>query len=90
MQLQVYFTFQRGDLLLTSKQPLFATTYMRGNVQKWIKPYVVKYLSGEGVEEGIDAWMESFARFKVKIKRILGLSNEDKVAIRMIQSVKQK
>ena len=90
MQLQVYFTFQRGDLLPTSKQPLFATTYMRGNAQKWIKPYVVKYLSGEGVEEGIDAWMESFARFKVKVKRILGLSNKDKVAIRMIQNVKQK
>ena len=90
MQLQVYFTFQRGDRLPTSKQPLFATTYMRGNAQKWIKPYVVKYLSGEGVEEGIDAWMESFARFKVEVKRILGPSNKDKVAIRMIQSVKQK
>ena len=90
MQLQVYFTFQRDDLLLTSKQPLFATTYMRGNMQKWIKPYVVKYLSGEGVDEGIDAWMESFARFKVEVKRILGLSNEDKVAIRMIQNIKQK
>ena len=51
---------------------------------------MVKYLSGEGVDEDIDAWMESFARFKVKVKRILGLSNKDKVAIRMIQSVKQK
>ena len=51
---------------------------------------MVKYLSGEGVEEGIDAWMESFARFKVEVRRILRLSNEDKVAIRMIQSVKQK
>ena len=90
MQLQVYFTFQRDDLLLTSKQPLFAMTYMRGNVQKWIKPYVVKYLSGEGVEEGIDAWMESFARFKVEVKRILGPSNKDKVTIQMIQNVKQK
>ena len=90
MQLQVYFTFQRDDLLPTSKQPLFAMTYITGNVQKWIKPYVVKYLSGEGVDEDIDAWMESFARFKVKVKRILGPSNKDKVAIRMIQSVKQK
>ena len=90
MQLQVYFTFQRDDLLPTSKQPLFAMIYMRGNAQKWIKPYVVKYLSGEGVDEDINAWMESFARFKVKIRRILGLSNEDKVAIRMIQNVKQK
>ena len=63
---------------------------MRGNVQKWIKPYVIKYLSGEGVSEDIDEWMESFARFKVKVKRILGLSNKDKVAVQMIQNVKQK
>ena len=59
-------------------------------MQKWIKPYVIKYLSGEGVSEGINEWMESFARFKVKVKRILGPSNKDKVAVRMIQSVKQK
>ena len=90
MQLQVYFTFQKSNLLPANRQPLFAMTYMRGNAHKWIKPYVIKYLSGEGVDEGIDAWMESFARFKVEVKRILGLSNKDKVAIRMIQSVKQK
>ena len=51
---------------------------------------MIKYLSGEGADDGIDAWMESYAKFKVEVKRILGPSNEDKVAIRMIQSVKQK
>ena len=90
MQLQVYFTFQESNRLPANRQPLFAMTYMRGNAQKWIKPYVIKYLSGEGADDGIDAWMESYAKFKVEVKRILGLSNEDKVAIRMIQSVKQK
>ena len=90
MQLQVYFTFQESNQLPANKQPLFATTYMRGNAQKWIKPYLVKYLSGEGADDGINAWMESYAKFKVKVKRILGPSNEDKVAIRMIQNVKQK
>ena len=90
MQLQVYFTFQESNWLPANRQPLFATTYMRGNTQKWIKPYVIKYLSGEGADDSIDAWMESYAKFKVEVKRILGLSNKDKVAIRMIQSVKQK
>ena len=90
MQLQVYFTFQESNQLPANRQPLFATTYMRGNAQKWIKLYLVKYLSGEGADDGIDAWMESYAKFKVEVKRILGPSNEDKVAIRMIQSVKQK
>ena len=59
MQLQVYFTFQESNWLPANRQPLFAMTYMRGNAQKWIKPYVVKYLSGEGADDGIDAWMES-------------------------------
>ena len=90
IQLQVYFTFQESNWLPANRQPLCATTYMRGNAQKWIKLYVIKYLSGEGADDGIDAWMESYAKFKVEVKRILGLSNEDKVAIRMIQSVKQK
>ena len=90
MQLQVYFIFQESNRLPANRQPLFATTYMRGNAQKWIKPYLVKYLSGEGADDSIDAWMESYAKFKVEVKRILGPSNEDKVAIRMIQSVKQK
>ncbi len=90
MQLQVYFIFQESNWLPANRQPLFATTYMRENAQKWIKPYLVKYLSGKGADDGIDVWMESYAKFKVKVKRILGLSNEDKVAIRMIQSVKQK
>ena len=90
MQLQVYFTFQESNWLPANRQPLFTMTYMRGNAQKWIKPYLVKYLSGEGADNGIDAWMESYAKFKVEVKRILGPSNKDKVAIRMIQSVKQK
>ena len=90
MQLQVYFTFQESNWLPANRQPLFATTYMRGKAQKWIKPYVIKYLSGEGADDGINAWMESYAKFKVEVKRILGPSNEDKVAIQMIQNVKQK
>ena len=33
--------------------------------------------------------MTSFSQFKVKVKKILGLSNKDKVAVQMIQHVKQ-
>ena len=34
--------------------------------------------------------MTKWIRFKDKIKRILGLSNKDKVAIRIIQYIKQQ
>ena len=35
-------------------------------------------------------WMTKWTRFKDKIKRILGLSNKDKVAIQIIQHIKQQ
>ena len=90
MQLQVYFQFQPETKLPKEKWPLFATTYMRGNAYRWIKPYVNKHLSGNGDHDGTTEWMMKWTQFKDKIKRILGLSNEDKVAIRMIQHIKQR
>ena len=86
LQLHIYFTFQKG--IENTKKPLFATTYMRGNAQKWIKPYLGKYLSGDdsdGNLSDITAWMENFEKFRDEIKKILGPSNEDKVAVRVIQ-----
>ncbi len=91
MQLQVYFTFQKG--LESNKKPVFATTYMRGNAQKWIKPYLTKYLGdndNDGDLDSIKEWMEDFAKFKKEVKKILGPSNEDRVAVRVIQHLKQQ
>jgi hypothetical protein len=84
--MQVFFVFQ-GREVPAKNQPLFATTYMRGNAAKWIKPYVLTYLTNDATDEdlpGIKEWMESFTKFKIEIKKILGPSNEDKVATQVI------
>jgi hypothetical protein len=54
---------------------------------------LVKYLANnneDGELSSIARWMENFASFKDEVKKILGPSNEDKVAIRVIQHLKQQ
>ncbi|KAI9872424.1 MAG: leucine zipper, down-regulated in cancer 1, partial [Watsoniomyces obsoletus] len=83
MQLQLFSQFQDEKALPREKRTLFATTYMRGNAFKWIKPYVAKHLARDNKNndlEDIDEWMNDFSRFKIEIEKILGPSNEEKVA----------
>ncbi|THY39196.1 hypothetical protein D6C98_10097 [Aureobasidium pullulans] len=82
-QMEMYFQFTPVE---ANKKTLFATTYLRGRAQHWMKPMLMKYLDGKGDTDGI---LGSFAKFKEEIRRIFGISNEDKVAVRLIQHVRQ-
>lgn len=42
---------------------------------------LMKYLDGKGDTDGI---LATFTKFKEEIRRIFGISNEDKVAVRLI------
>lgn len=46
-----------------------------------MKPILIKYLNGKGDTNGI---LATFTKFKEEIRRIFSISNEDKVAIRLI------
>ncbi|KAK6006486.1 hypothetical protein QM012_006896 [Aureobasidium pullulans] len=46
----------------------------------------MKYLDGKGDTDGI---LATFTKFKEEIRRIFGISNEDKVAVRLIQHIRQ-
>ncbi len=91
MQLQLYFAFN-GSALPAGQQPAFAITYMRGRAQKWVHSSLKKYLEDKDNEDNkhIKQWMESFARFRVEIRRVFGPSNESKAATRIIQHLSQK
>lgn len=93
-QMQLYLSLSKVDTN-PKKHVLIAITYMRGNAQKWINPYLQVYLEGDTKEnhaeyEGTKAWMESFPNFKKEVGKILGPSNEDKVAIRIVQHLQQR
>jgi hypothetical protein len=82
-QMDIYFQF---TLIESNKKTLFATTYLRGRAQHWMKPMLMKFLNGQGDTDGI---LTSFVKFKEEIRRIFGISNEDKVAVRLIQHIRQ-
>ncbi|KAG9703200.1 hypothetical protein KCU59_g23009, partial [Aureobasidium melanogenum] len=82
-QMEIYFQFTPVE---SNKRTLFATTYLRGRAQHWMKPMLMKFLNGEGDTDGI---LTSFVNFKKEIRRIFGISNEDKVAVRLIQHIRQ-
>lgn len=59
---------------------------MRRRAQKWVGPYLKRYLEdpGDAQNKKVKTWTESFTRFRVEIRRVLGPSNENKVATRVI------
>ena len=71
---------------------MFAIIYMRDKALKWVKFFVKIYMKGssENNFEKIQKWMESFPKFKNKISRIFGPSNENNFAIRIIQHLQQR
>ena len=101
LQIDLFFKFS-GSLIAPKDRVTFATTYMRGRAQRWIKPYLVKYLNNqnksrnqESDEEDEDEikltkWMENFTQFKIEIRRTFGISDEKETAIRILQYLRQK
>jgi hypothetical protein len=82
-QMDLYFIFTPME---EAKKTIFASTYLRGRAQHWMKPMLQKFLDKREDTDGIIA---SFVKFKNEIRRIFGISNEDKVAVRLIQHIRQ-
>ena len=89
LQVQLYFKF---NTVVQVKQPLFAISYLRGRAQEWSAPLLKRYLEDpdDDENEDIKRWMESFSRFRVEIRRNFGPSNENNVAVRVIQHLTQR
>ena len=84
LQLEMYFTFVHVP---SEKKTLFATTYLRGRAEQWIKPAMKSFLD-DGEDEG--RLFENFTNFKARIRKIFGVSNEEQTAERVIQHLRQK
>ena len=90
-QISLYLAFM-GDKIPPTKHATFAITYLRGRAQKWVEPFLKKYMEEPDEPENaeIKQWMESAARFRVEIRRMFGPSNEVNAATRIIQHLTQK
>jgi len=79
MQVDIYFTFYP---VLANKKTIFASTFLRGRAQHWLKPNLRKYL--EDHDENPRAMFTNFDNFKRELRRIFETSNEKQIAKRVI------
>jgi len=75
MQVDIYFTFY---LVSADQKTIFASTFLRGRAQHWLKPNLRKYL--EDHDENPRAMFTNFDNFKRELRRIFGTFNEKQIA----------
>jgi len=85
-QMDMYLMFNPVQATLKT---VFASTYLRGSAQNWIKPHLKVYLDSQGTQDPTGMFRD-YTTFKVKLKEIFGSSNEVTQAIRVIQHLKQR
>jgi hypothetical protein len=85
MQVDIYFTFYSVS---ADKKTIFASTFLRGRAQHWLKPTLRKYL--ENHDENPRAMFTNFDNFKRELRRIFETSNEEQIAKRVIQHLTQR
>lgn len=83
-QMNLYFMFENVP---AQRRTLFATTYLRGRAQHWIKPLLTAHLQEQEDEGEI---FTNYANFITSIRTVFGISNEKATAIRIIQDLRQK
>jgi Retrotransposon gag protein/Zinc knuckle len=84
MQMDLYFRFNGSDVSPKDRASV-AAMYLRGKAQDWIKPYLSDYLSGGKNHQFMDEW----AKMRIAMKQIYGISNDQAVAIRRVQNLRQ-
>ena len=79
IQMKLYFAF---NSISKNQKTLFASTYFRGKAQHWFKSKVRSYLDDE--KDINDKIFTRFSNFKVVIRRIFGVFNEEQFVERII------
>ena len=79
MQVNIYFIFYS---ILANKKTIFASTFLRGRAQHWLKPNLRKYL--KNYNENPRAMFTNFDNFKRELRRIFKTFNEKQIAKKVI------
>ena len=86
-QIQMYFLFTP---VAKEKKTLFATTFLRGRAQHWIKPYLHKFLEDGPVDGDTNGLFADLNTLKENMRLVFGVTNDKETAIRVIQHLRQK
>ena len=84
IQMKLYFAF---NSISKNQKTLFASTYLKGRAQHWFKSKVRSYLDDE--KDINDKIFTRFNDFKITIRRIFEVFNEEQFVEKIIQHLKQ-
>ncbi|KAI7152047.1 hypothetical protein KC349_g9171 [Hortaea werneckii] len=84
-QLMIFFKME--GITQDSRKTITASSYLRGQAQQWIRPRLQEVLVHD---RDTDEIFSSWSNFVEAIRNIYGLSNDQQVAIRVIQHLVQK
>jgi hypothetical protein len=79
LQFDRYFHLE-GDRIEDSDKVVLATTYMRGDAEKWANPFVRKYMDDTITDSENTTLMEDWTEFKKKLRQIFLLIKESLIA----------
>ena len=74
LQWDLYFKLVADSVDETDRGCLVAS-YLRDEAQRWIEPYLVKYLDDANEEDDITELFKNFSNFKTRMREVFGTSN---------------
>jgi hypothetical protein len=78
-----------GDRIEDSDKVVLASTYMKGDAEKWIVPILRKYMDENVVDADNTELVENWTTFKEKIRQVFSPFQESIIAEQKIQSLRQ-
>ena len=78
-----------GDRIADDDKVVFATTYMRGDAEKWVTPILERYMD-PGIRDASNTRLvENWEQFKVRLRQIFSPVKEAVIAEQKIQNLRQ-
>ncbi|KAF2025795.1 hypothetical protein EK21DRAFT_75511, partial [Setomelanomma holmii] len=79
----LYFKLRASDVALDD-QPSLVASYIRGEAAKWVRPFLLKYMGSDLKSADLVNMFKDYDHFKEKVRTAFRLTNETKIAERVI------
>jgi hypothetical protein len=88
LQVDRYFHLE-GDKIEDEDKVVWASTFFRGDAEKWANPFIRRYMDDTIVDGGNKDLIEDWATFKTKMREVFSPFKESVIAEQKIQKLRQ-
>ena len=90
-QVELFFGFNAERFLIDKHKVLFASTYLRSPAFKWFNSFLTDFLNNEPDKRDNNTVKvtQNYSNFKNKLRQVFGNFNEEHLAERRMQSLRQ-